>query len=816
MRNFVFKACLFAGAAFLAAPAIAQTEEEQVAEAQDETSRLATIVVTGVGSAEREAFVTPLAVSQVPSAQLRTFGSVNQADVLQQIPGLKAEGGGGEVATNLRVRGLPSGGQFEFTPLSYDGITVISSFGLNSSAFDFFARNDLGIDRLEYVRGGVSNLFGPGSVAGIINYISKEGSDEDHGTVQVEVAEDDRFRGDFAFQGPIAEDTYYAVSGFYRYDEGPIDTGMPTEGFSLRGNLKKEFADGSGSVKLLGTYINDRVNFYLPLTLDGQSRERISGNDGATIYTHNSSAIAGLTSVTPEGVTEYRAADGFMTKGGSIAAIFEKEIGSGWGLNVKAKWASFESSSNFFQAGVGADSGNPESQADFLTNRGLTGAAVYTFSETGTALGANDLLFENQFNDRQRPVTDATFETNLSNEFDIGTTTHTITIGGFVARAEADNIQRSIRYLGDFTNNPALVDLTLDGDQYTVGGIVQAPSNYANQERSVFRKALYFADQIDAGRWQFDVGARVETAEVTNRFEGTSNIASGFTGNLVAGAPINTIRFGNGIYSDGEASATGWALAVGGLYELTDTVNLYANASRGYFFPQVQGTGGQISTTGDIQVYDEEPVYLAEAGVKLRTDRFNGSAAVFYSGLRDRNSVVFVGNDLTPVVNSLETDTYGVELDGTFEVNDYLKLNGNFTYQDHEVIESANASLIGNELNRLPNILLNVGAQFNAGGFDAAAYWNYQGDSFADQGNGIELDAYSIARAEVGYSFGMSDNNDENLRVSLGVWNLFDSQGLAEGNPRRGITQTADADAIYFNGRPILPRRVTVKLTYDF
>ena len=99
----------------------------------------------------------------------------SQADILNSVPTIKAEGGGGEVATNVFIKGLPSGGQYQFTPLMYDGMPVFSSFGLNSSAFDVYYRNDLGIERLEFVRGGVSNLFGPGSVAGLINYISQDG-----------------------------------------------------------------------------------------------------------------------------------------------------------------------------------------------------------------------------------------------------------------------------------------------------------------------------------------------------------------------------------------------------------------------------------------------------------------------------------------------------------------------------------------------------------------------------------------------------------------------------------------------------------------
>ena len=41
----------------------------------------------------------------------------SQADILNSVPTIKAEGGGGEVATNVFIKGLPSGGQYQFTPL---------------------------------------------------------------------------------------------------------------------------------------------------------------------------------------------------------------------------------------------------------------------------------------------------------------------------------------------------------------------------------------------------------------------------------------------------------------------------------------------------------------------------------------------------------------------------------------------------------------------------------------------------------------------------------------------------------------------------
>src|SRR3954465_13895436 len=227
-------------------PTPAQTENQSPPTApQDVAHADDVIIITGTSRA-RAAFNTPLAVTTLGEARLQKIASSSQADILNTVPTLKGDAGGGEVASNIFVRGLPSGGQYQFTPLMYDGIPVLSTFGLNSSAYDVYYRNDLGIDRLEFVQGGVSNLFGPGSVAGLINYISRQGTDDFGGTAQLEVAEKNKIRADLAIQGPLANNWYYAVSGYYRYDEGPIKTDLKTKGYQIRGNIKHRFADGSG------------------------------------------------------------------------------------------------------------------------------------------------------------------------------------------------------------------------------------------------------------------------------------------------------------------------------------------------------------------------------------------------------------------------------------------------------------------------------------------------------------------------------------------------------------------------------------------
>src|SRR5689334_1725058 len=144
--------CLFAAIAFMTLPTAGRADDSD--QSADEGAPLEEVVVTGTSRA-RAAYDTPLAATTLDADRLSTLSSNSQADILNSVPTIKAEGGGGEVAANVFIKGLPSGGQYQFTPLEYDGVPVFSTFGLNSSAFDVFYRNDIGIERLEFVRGGV-------------------------------------------------------------------------------------------------------------------------------------------------------------------------------------------------------------------------------------------------------------------------------------------------------------------------------------------------------------------------------------------------------------------------------------------------------------------------------------------------------------------------------------------------------------------------------------------------------------------------------------------------------------------------------------
>jgi len=804
----------------------------------DDDEAIEEIVVTGTGASTlRTQFETPQTVTQFSEDDIRAFSSSSQADILTQLPGVSAEGGGGEVATNVFHRALPSGGQFSFTPLLYDGMPAFTTFGLNSSAFDVFYRNDLGISRSEFVSGGVSNLFGPGSVAGIVNYLSKTGDDNPAGTLQLEVAEEGRFRGDYFFSGPLGgdtSDTYYAVSGFYRVDEGPLKSGLDTKGYQIRGNIRHLFDDGSGSVTIYGQAIDDSVQFFLPLPVDGVSRERVSGNDGAEVFTMNTVEAIGLSYATPDGRFTTPIGDGVVTKGQSIAAVLDKDLNDDWTLNAKIRYARYDHQFNLFLDGDAIGPNTPETQAEYLDNRGLdafAGNAVFTFAETGEVLPANYLLFGNRTLDRWRDATDFSAEFSVGRNLTIGDAEHAITIGGFFSDSQADDINYITTYLGDFRNAPRLVNVTLedvaqDGSgvlvatpgsdfMWTMNGLANANGMTGNRDRSASRTAFYIADQIEMDRWSIDVGARVE------RLDGTVkqfNTASFQTGNdPLVNDLLENVSFTDGSLTTGDVSATEWAFSAGALYRLNDNINLFANGSRGFFFPQIRSV--PFNNNGELASYEGEIIDTFEAGIKFETDRFDGYAALFWTTLDDRRNVDFENDPNNPgniieFVTLQSTEAFGLEASLTYHLNDYWTLEGNITLRDHEFTKAeGNPAVVGQELRRQPTEMANTAIKFAYENFDAALYHNHHGDNFANDVNSVKLDAYDLVRLEAGYTFEF--DGGQTMRVSAHIFNLTDEQGITEGSPRQGNAQTG-APAQFFVGRPILPRRAMLRVTYDF
>jgi len=371
-------------------------------------------------------------------------------------------------------------------------------------------------------------------------------------------------RADFATSGPLSKDSglYYAASGYYRYDEGPLDSGLPTNGYQVRGNIRKDLSDGSGSVTVYAQLINDQVQFFLPLPLQGSNRERAAGNDGATVNTVQTNEAQNISYQTPDGTYNTAIRDGVSTDGGMLGFAFDKDMGNGWGMNGRAKYSVYEHQFNLFLDGDGVVN-SPETLDAFLTNRGLPSAgAEFTSTSNGMMLPANYLVFPNRVLDRNRPATDYSGELNLTKQLSGGGFTHSLTFGTFFSRSEADDDNDLYTFLGEFNDKPGLVDLSVvdptgglatgsnAGDTVIISnkGLLNAGNGWSNNTLSAQRIAGYIADQMESERWIIDVGVRYERISGDINKETSESFvvdqAVNLPANTVLSDDLQTVQFG--------------------------------------------------------------------------------------------------------------------------------------------------------------------------------------------------------------------------------------------------------------------------------
>ncbi|MEM6724760.1 MAG: TonB-dependent receptor, partial [Bacteroidota bacterium] len=438
----------------------------------------------------------------------------------------------------------------------------------------------------------------------------------------------------------------------------------------------------------------------------------------------------------------------------------------------------------------------PETQENYLADRTLPADAVFTYVDDGSTLAPTDLVFENRVLDRDRPMEELVGEFNLTKTID----GHNITIGTFLSNTRAEDNNWIWNFLGDFSNSPRLVDVSFDDGQggttsHSAAGFIEGRQT-SNRYHQSTKTAIYLADEYKGERFSFDIGVRWERA---------------------VGFISRETGIGSNTFQKGTVSASDFAVALAGLYELNDNINIYANASRGYFFPELRSVGFPAATPGVPGSYETEKIIQGEVGVKASGSRFEATGAIFLVALNDRRSIDFVNDGMGGVIEEVftqSTRTIGVEATGNVRVVKGLSANAIVTYQNHQFTEvEGNADIEGNWLRRQPQFKGTIGLDYNNSGFDANANFTYLGKRFANDANTVELDPYSLVRAGAGYTFNLG-KNEETCRIGIAVFNLLNSEGITEGSPRQGNSQTGAAD--FFVGRPILPRRVAVNALFSF
>lgn len=251
------------------------------ASAPEATQTLQQVVVTGSTrkGLKKDATYT---ITTMSDAEIRRLAPISTADLLQNVPGIFAEGStAGEASNNITVRGLPVTGGYRYAPQLIDGLPWFEEPEVQFMNNDVAVRDDLMTRRVEVVKGGTGGILYSNGLGATVNHVTRTGSQTFEGGYRIEAADYGFLRNEFFLSGPVNKNLTYAIGGFYRTSDGIRDTGYTADrGGQLRANLVYTTDDGATEVQLHAHKINDRTAFYqnAPIQIPGFSQPGTPAN----------------------------------------------------------------------------------------------------------------------------------------------------------------------------------------------------------------------------------------------------------------------------------------------------------------------------------------------------------------------------------------------------------------------------------------------------------------------------------------------------------------------------------------------------------
>lgn len=364
----------------------------------------------------------------------------------------------------------------------------------------------------------------------------------------------------------------------------------------------------------------------------------------------------------------------------------------------------------------------------------------------------------------------------ISGKFNTGGLVHNVLVGADWDRFEIDLYQLRYRppaYVAGSpitaANNAVNVFNPVYGQMPVPTGVVQ---NYVEEQKSY---GIYFQDQIDlTDRLKFRFGGRFD------HFEQEINNRSG-----ASPTPVVRERF---------------SPTAGILYEVTDTVGIYA----GY------GTGFRPNSGVDVSNKPFEPETSESYEVGLRyTSPGSGIVGTIAAFTMEKTNIL-----TTDPVNAGfsiaggSARSRGIEADITAKLPGDFMILATYSYTD-AVWTSASldpnfAQLItpGDPLINIPkhqaNLLVTKGFDLgNAGTITIGGGVNHVSKRLGETATTFYLPAYTLARALVSYE------PTEKLSFNIDVTNLFDTTYYASSYARLWV-------------QPGTPRTITGRVTYSF
>ncbi|MDO9373784.1 MAG: carboxypeptidase-like regulatory domain-containing protein, partial [Ferruginibacter sp.] len=295
------------------------------------------VIVTGVFD-KRKKLEASVAITTISARQIARIVPASAADLLKNVPGVYVNSSLGEIRNTVYSRGVSVGSNdgasgYYYVSMQEDGLPVTNATYGNYGP-DYFLRADATIGRVEAVRGGTASILGANAPGGIFNYVSKEGGAKTAGEIRTKYGlegngKNDFFRTDFNLGGPLGNNWYYNVGGFYRQAQGARYPGYAiNNGGQFKANIVKKYS--TGSLKIYGKYLNDKNGWFEFTPTVGFSDPK-----PATGFDENSSVLSPAIKqhfpINQTGRTgTYNNADLIHSVDKSAGLNWEQRLGDGW------------------------------------------------------------------------------------------------------------------------------------------------------------------------------------------------------------------------------------------------------------------------------------------------------------------------------------------------------------------------------------------------------------------------------------------------------------------------------------------------------
>ncbi len=752
-------------AGFLLA-AFAATVVPTTGAAQEQGEVIEEIMVTGVARPTTK-FESSASVTSISSDDMNNYAPRSTAEIFRNIPGIQSESSSGDANANVKVRGMPiSSGGARYVSFQEDGFPTLLTGDVAFATADTWLRADSTISTVQSIRGGTATTQAFNAPGGIINFISKDGSQEGGSIGFTGGLDYSALRLDGEYGGELTGDWTYHVGGYYRKGEGPRKAPTDLEdGYQVKATLARTF--DKGTLKFHFKRLDDTVPTYLPIPArytGGSSFEAfgVDLGEGTLFNATTDCAPRRNNAISCD-------KDGVEAEMTSLAIVGDYDLTDIFNVGIRHRTAAIEG--NF--------------AAPFLTT---------PFDDPTGGPSTEIVYFNTQANDMDNSFT----ELKLNGDF-----------GSVQATVGVSMVSQSVSTTWNFNQYYVRLDgnLTPFDSGNSVGGVLYGNPAFGNcctraYDFDIDAFAPYIALTGEIGdRLGWDVSFRQNDYEVDGTFaESTVLIPLDVNGDGQVGANEQAVpTIGTATAADYDQDFDSWS--VGANYALTDELAVFANISEGGSLSSPDRVTGNVNADGSMDNGAGHAI-VKQAEIGLKWQFADGSFYITYFDADTDEERAFEVTTQQFLQNSYESK--GFEMEGEYDFGNGFGIQGSLTLTDAEIVKTASGANVGNQPRRQAEYFFNITPSYATDMWDVGLNFVGTDEVFIQDNNDLKFDSYVVTNLFANYYF------NDNLSVSVNSNNLFDEEGYTEGE--EGSASVGDFVRI----RPINGRTTSVSFRYDF